>query len=161
MKQLQQWFTGLNSRERMIVSGGGTALLLIALFLFAWEPLVQQKKQLQTSIDAQQELYRWMKVSAAEAKQLQRSAPRGKTNAGTMRSVINRTVKRSLPGATIKRVDASKNKVQVSIDQVAFDDLIRWLASLQQKNGIQVDSFVSERLPQPGRVNARLTLKAG
>ena len=161
MKQLQQWFTGLNPRERLIVSAGGAALFLIVMFLFVWEPLVQEKQQLQTSIAAQQELYRWMQQSAVEAKQLQGSNPRNKVNAGAMRSVINRTVKQSLPGANIKRVDASNKKVQVSIEQVAFDDLVRWLARLQQQNGIQVESLFSERLPQAGRVNARLTLKAG
>jgi len=161
MKQLQQWFTGLNPRERMIVSGGGGALLLLALFLFVWEPLVGQKKQLQTSIAAQQELYNWMQRSADEAKKLQRATPRNKTNSSAMRTVINRTIKRSLPGATIKGVNKLKKKVQVNVDQVAFDDLVRWLAKLQQSNGIIVETLVSERLPQPGRVNVRLTLTTG
>jgi len=161
MNALQQWFAGLNPRERLIVSGGGIALLLILVFLFVWEPLVAEKKQLQTSIKAQQSLYEWLQRSADEARRLQGSVPRNKISAGSMRTVINQTVKRGLPGANIKRVNASKRNVQVSIEQVGFDDLVRWLANLQQNNGIYVESLASERLPQAGRVNVRLTLTTG
>ena len=59
----------------------------------------------------------------------------------------------------LKRVEEERqHTVRVWIEQVAFDQLIVWLDSLQRKYAITTASLVVERLDQPGRVNVRLIL---
>ena len=161
IKNIQKPLNRLNPRERVIVVGGGLALLVIGIYLFVWEPLLEKQVALKASIESQQDLYQWMQKSAAEVRRYKGSGNHKKLNPSAMQSVINRTAKSALPGALIKRIEKNRQQgVQVWVEQVAFDDMMKWLGGLQQKNGIQVASLVSERTGQVGRVNVRLVLKA-
>ena len=162
IESIQKPLNRLNPRERVIVVGGVVSLLIIVVYLFAWEPLLEKQVTLNASIKSQQDAYQWMLKSAAEARQLKGSGKHKTLSSSAMQSVINRTAKSALPGALIKRIEKNRQQgVQVWIEQVAFDDMMKWLGSLQQKNGIQVASLISERTNQIGRVNIRLVLKAG
>ena len=159
---IQKSLNRLNPRERIIVIGGGLVLLVVAVYLLAWQPLLEKQDMLKASIKSQQELHQWMLKSVAEVKLLTGSGQHKLLNPSAMQSVINRTAKTALPGALIKRIEKNRQQgVQVWIEQVAFDDMMKWLGSLQQGKGIRVASIVSDRTDQAGRVNARLVLKAG
>jgi len=162
IKNIQKSLGKLNPRERLIVVGGGLVLFVVGIYLFAWEPLLEKQQALNSSIKSQQGLHDWMLRSAAEVKSLKGSGRHKTLNAGAMQSVINRTAKTALPGAVIKRIEKNRQQgIQVWIEQVAFDDMVKWLGNLQQGKGIRVASMVSERTNQVGRVNVRLVLKAG
>ncbi len=159
---IKQSFNGLNPRERVIVVGGAIALLLIALYLLVWEPLMAKQAALNASIKSQQLIYQQMLKSAEQVKKFKAGGNFKTINASAMQSIINRSAKAALPGAIIKRVEQNRQQaVQVWIDQVAFDDMIKWLGALQQTKGIRVVALFSERTDKAGRVNVRLTLKAG
>jgi len=163
IENFQKSLNKLNPRERVMVVAGTLILLAVVVYLFAWEPLLEKQIALKASIQSKQELHQWMLTSAAEVNSLKGSGRRHDSlNSGAMQSVINRTAKTALPGAVIKRIEKNRQQgVQVWIEQVAFDDMMKWLGSLQQGKGIRVASMVSERINQAGRVNVRLVLKAG
>jgi len=162
IERAHQLYNSLNSRERLMVSGGAIILLIMAIYFLAWEPLLEKQVALKASIKSQQAAYMKMEKSAAEVKQLQGTGRVKNINASAMQSIINRTAKSALPGAIIKRVEQTRQQaVQVWIDQVAFDDMVKWLGGLQQTKGVRIIALVTERTPQVGRVNIRLTLKAG
>jgi len=162
VETVKQFLKGLNPRERLIVIGGAVALLVIGIYLFAWEPLQEKQITLKESIKSQQTAYQQMLKSAAEVKVLKRTGGRQAISSSAMQSIINKTAKSALPGAVIKRVEQNRQQaVQVWIDQVAFNDMVKWLGSLQQTKGVRVVTLFTEATPQAGRVNARLTLKAG
>jgi len=162
MESIQRPLRRLNPRERIIVVGGAVSLLIMVIYLFVWEPLLEKQVALNASIKSQQDVHQWMLKSAAEVRLLKGSGKQKTLSSSAMQSVINRTAKSALPGALIKRIEKNRQQgVQVWIEQVAFDDMMKWLGGLQQKNGIQVASLISERTNQIGRVNIRLVLKAG
>jgi len=157
---MKQWLEKLNPRERLIVFGGGIGLLVIGLYLFAWEPLVEDVSNLKTSVQSQQELYKWMQKSSAEVKSLRGSGVVRRGKGGSILSIVSSTVKPVLKGAKIKGgiAEDSKKRVKLQIEQASFDDVIRWLGRLQQRNGVQVVQFYSEQSEQPGRVDIKLLL---
>ncbi len=160
--KLKKSFYDLNPRERLMVLGGGVALLLIAIYLLVWDPLITKQASLKASIQSQQVIYQQMLKSAEQIKQFKGTSGFKVVNASAMQSIINRSAKSALPGAIIKRVEQNRQQaVQVWIDQVSFDDMIKWLGGLQQTKGVRVVALYSERTEQVGRVNVRLTLKAG
>lgn len=162
LNSIQQLLNGLNPRERLIVIGAGIVLLLLTIYLLAWDPLLVKQASLNTSIKSQQAIYEQMLKSASDVAKLKGSSSDKAVNASAMQSIINRTAKSALPGAIIKRVEQNRQQaVQVWIDQVAFDDMIKWLGNLQQTKGVHVIALFSERTDVVGRVNVRLTLKAG
>lgn len=159
---MKQWLANLNSRERRIVLGGTAALIVMMAYLFAWEPLQNKRVQLEKSVAAQRSTYAWMQQAAQQVKILGGGAPATKVKSGSLLGTINKTAKPVLTGAVLKRVEEDRQQgVRVWIDQVAFDDLIRWLGQLQQQYGIRVASLVTERHQQAGKVNVRLILQGG
>jgi general secretion pathway protein M len=159
---MKQWFAGLNTRERRIVSGAVIVLLIILVHVLVWEPLSNKRAQLQTSLQAQRNTYAWMQQAAREIRQLSRRGAGVKKQSGSLLGMINSTAKPVLLGATLKRVEEDRQQgVRVWIEQVAFDDLVRWLGQIEQQYGIRVSSLVSERHSKAGRVNVRLILQQG
>lgn len=159
---MKQWFAGLHARERRIVSGAVVVLLIILVYVLVWEPLSNKRAQLQTSLQAQRNTYAWMQQAAREIRQLSRQGAGAKKQSGSLLGMINSTAKPVLRGATLKRVEEDRQQgVRVWIEQVAFDDLVRWLGQIEQQYGIRVSSLVSERHNKAGRVNVRLILQQG
>lgn len=159
---MKQWLAGLNERERQIVIAGAALLLLILVYLLMWEPLLNKRAQLHTSVAAQAATYQWMQQAAGEIKQLSHRPGASVTSKGSVLGTINSTAKSLLKGAVVKRVEEDRQQgVRVWIEQAAFDDLVRWLGALRQQHGIHVTSLVTERHTKPGRVNARLILQRG
>jgi general secretion pathway protein M len=52
-----------------------------------------------------------------------------------------------------------EDKVQLRIEQAAFDTLLKWLDGLTGQHGIAIESLNVDRQQQPGLVNARLVLQ--
>lgn len=157
---MKQWFSGLTTRERLIVSGGLIVVLILSVYLLLWEPLSKQRSQLQTSVQAQRNTYAWMQKAALEVKQLSGKGGVVKDHTESLLGTINNTARAKLAGAILKRVEEDRQQgVRVWIEQVAFDDLILWLGQLQQQYGISVSSLVSERHTRTGRVDVRLILQ--
>ncbi len=50
------------------------------------------------------------------------------------------------------------NEVKVWFEDVPFDALVRWMATLETRNGLQIAGAEIERRAVPGLVNARLTV---
>ena len=157
---MKLWFSGLNNRERIIVSGGALTLLTLMLYLVVWEPLNSKRTQLQTSVEAQRNTYTWMQQAALEVRKLSGKGTGAKKQTGSMLGTINNTARSARGGAILKRVEEDRQQgVRVWIEQVALDDLINWLGQIQQQYGIRVSSLVSERHSKAGRVNVRLILQ--
>ena len=51
-----------------------------------------------------------------------------------------------------------ENEVKVWFEDVPFDALLRWMAALETRNGVQIVGAEVERRAGPGLVNARLTV---
>ena len=157
---MKQWLSGLNNRERRIVLAGAAFVLIILLYLMVWEPLVSKRDQLRVSVKAQQSTYEWMQQAAKEIGRISGRGVSVKKHQGSLLGTISNSAKSALKGASLKRVEEDRQQgVRIWIEQVAFDDLIRWLGQIQQQYGIRVSSMVSERHSKAGRVNVRLILQ--
>ena len=157
---MKQWLSSLNTRERQMLMSGVGLLVIILLYLMVWEPLSEQREELKTSVRAQQNTYAWMQQAESEIKKLAGRSRQEKNHEGSMLGTISNSAKLILKGAVLKRVEEDRQQgVRVWIEQVAFDDLVRWLGQIQQQYGIRVSSLVSEKHNKSGRVNVRLILQ--
>ena len=65
-------------------------------------------------------------------------------------------------GAALKRVEPEGSRnVRVWLENASFDQVMKWLGTLNTTYGIRTDSASLERVADAtGRVNARLSLQA-
>ncbi len=158
---LQQWFEGLQSRERLLVMLGSVALVLLVLYLMIWEPMFSRYHKLKSSVAEQQQTLDWMQQSAGQIKALQ-----GSTSAGTAQglggrsllSVVDQSARSGGLGSSIKRIEPDGKKgVKVWFEGAGFDQMIVWLGNLTRRYQIETNMVTIQ--PQgDGRVNARISL---
>jgi general secretion pathway protein M len=161
---MKAWFNTLAANERHMLIGGGSLLLVMFLYFGMWEPLNNKVDALRVSTAEQQSLLAWMRGAAQEVKQLRgKGGQQSKVaSGGSLLSLVDRTAKSGRLGKELKRVQPDgENKVRVWLEAASFDDIVRWLAVLENRHGVSVESSVFQALETPGRVDARLVFESG
>ena len=161
---MKDWFNNLEQRERRMLIAGGIMLVILVLYLSVWEPLVTKTQVLKKTNQYNHELISWMEQSASEARELQAKikagGPSGRSKDQSLLGIIDRTAKTAKLGKSVKRVQPDgKTKARVWLEDVSFNDMIKWLEGLQRSEGIHIETTVIEKRDEPGLVNARLVLE--
>lgn len=160
---MKAWFESLDLRERRLLIGGGVLLLVLLLYVGIWEPLVNKVDSLRTSTAEQQTVLAEMRQMALEVKRLgggKRSAARPASGRSLL-SLVDSTAKSAQLGDALKRVQPDgEHRVQVWLEGVSFDQLVNWLVTLEQRQGIRAVSSVFEAKDEAGRIDARLVFEA-
>lgn len=158
---LQQWFDGLQSRERLLVMLGGAVLVLLILYLMIWDPMFTRYHTLKKTVAEQQETLAWMQKAAGQIKALQGTASTGSAQGlggRSLLSVVDQSARSGGLGSSIKRIEPDGKKgVKVWLEGAGFDQMIVWLGNLTRQYQIETSMVTIE--PQgDGRVNARIAL---
>lgn len=156
---MNEFIARLSERERLLLLLAAGLVLLLLIYALAWRPLDQHLERMDRLISAQQADLDWMQVSAMKIKQLrsQNTANRGRQQG--LLSLVDQTVRRSGLAQALKRVEPEgADKVTVRLEQAGFDAVVGWLETLQQVNGVMVQSISVDRQERDGMINARLTL---
>jgi len=158
---MKQWWLGLQANERRMLVIGALALGLILPYFVIWSPIQDDVAALQKQVQEQRAVKRWMTQAAVEVKQLGGGGGAVRPQDGrSLMAVVDQTAKRSGLGSGLKRLEPEgQTAVKVWLEQVSFDDMLRWLSSLEQKNGLAVATITIDRQDTPGRINARMTLE--
>lgn len=155
---MKAWFLGLAPRERLMVSGAAVVVLLLLVYLLVIEPLQQRRALLERGVVAQRELLTWMRDAVVPL--------RGNTDAPansrgqSLFAVVDRSARATVLAGALQRVQPEgQGSVRVWFDDASFDDLVRWIATLQREHGVSVNALAVQRTDTAGLVNARLTLE--
>ena len=156
---MKAYWLQLKPRERIIIIASGIILGVLFIYLLVLEPQFEKTERLTLSIAKQEKLLTWIKEASSEARQLQRTnnlngvRPVGQSLLG----LIDRTAKAGNLSDSMKRVEPDgSTRVRVWLEQASFDDITRWLETLERQYGLKVNSVVIDKEELPGRVNARL-----
>lgn len=151
-------------RERWIVAIGAGLGVVLLFYTLVWYPLQSNLSELRQSVAALRTDVAWMRQAAQDVKRLSAVAAQdGQTATAREESLlvlVDRTAKAAGLGSAVKRVEPqSNNQLQVRLEQVSFDQMIRWLGNLEQDYGVAIVNAVIDRQAQSGRVDARLVLQ--
>lgn len=157
--QLQQWFMGLERRERFMLESGGIFLFLFVLYTGIINPYIHHKQTLNAQIQQQSELLAWMRPEAMRIESL-RGAQTGNLPGGSLLSVVNNSVAAAgLANALQQAQQAEDGTVRAQFSGADFDSLVRWLDTLHKNYGITVADMSVTRGSGPGLVNVNIKLQ--
>lgn len=164
MKQLdniQNWYLGLQQRERQLVLAASTVIIITLLYLIIWEPihngLEKQKQKHQSHITNLE----WMQTAASEVRVLKSSGAsnRNKNNSQPVSLLVETSAANAGLKPYLSKLESTSDKgARVTIDAAPFNQMLLWLSTLQTQYGITVSSANLDRDEKPGAVNARMTL---
>ena len=149
---LKTWWQGLNLREQRLVMGVGAICLLFLLYSLIWQPLNDNVANGKTRLESRQALLTWVTENTARYKSA-KSVGGVKQSSGSLSSIVNRTAERQQ--LTITRMQPQGEILLVWLDSVPFTQLLLWLESLANNEGLQVQAIDLSQGDNQGEVRVR------
>ena len=159
---MSAWWAGLAPRERVVLAGGAVLLLLVVLWLMIWEPLAQKREQLRADISSLSADLSWMKQVAGQVKR--RAAQQGNTGngaaaGGSVLTLVEVSARAAGLREALERVQPEGQGARLWFNDTSFDGLLRWLAELEQRHGLQISQLAVDAAAAPGVVSARVLVE--
>jgi general secretion pathway protein M len=155
MNKLRAWYGGLQEREQRVVAVGAGVLSILILMFGILMPLQSAVSNSVTRNATKREDLAWMQVNAAEVRS---AGNRVTADTGEAPVVLVDRVGREagLSGA-LRGTQPNGNGVRVQLEAAPFDALVAWLATLDERYGLAIESITLDRAARPGVVNASIT----
>jgi general secretion pathway protein M len=155
MNKLRAWYAGLQAREQRMVAFGGIALALIVLFGGILLPLQSAVSGADSRNATKRADLVWMRANAAEIRasgsQLQVDSSEPPV------VVVDRLGRAAGLTDALRGTQPNGNGVRVQLEGAPFDTVVTWLANLDQRYGLAVESITVDRTVKPGLINASIT----
>lgn len=163
LDNLRNWFESLESRERLMVLVGGTALAITLVYVMIVEPYIEHRRDLTQRLETQRDTLAWMESAKAEIQALEgagRETAAGGEDTRSLFAVVDESAQEAeLSQAVSQLTQGADDSVQVSLNSGRFDHTMRWLELLEMRHGVHVERISFEPADDPGRINASLTLE--
>ncbi len=158
---MKAWFATLSPRDRLIVVGGGS-LLIMVLLVGSWLSFVDDVERMREVVSEQHVVSQWMESAAQEVLILRKgdNQKHVANSGGSLLSLVDQTARRSGLGSAMTRVEPDgSDKVRIRLERVNFDKMMRWLEELQTKHEVSINSITVDQHQDNGLANVRLSLK--
>ena len=157
------WWQSLMDREKALLGGGATILVLAALYLTLLEPMAKQENRLGNQLIAEEAVLTRLQTNAKTAIEIteRKNANPGAVSksTGSLLSIINRTTATHGLTSNIKRISpAGSDQVTIAIESTPFDEMTKWLIALQTQHAVFVKRINVDKEAVQGLVRANLTL---
>jgi general secretion pathway protein M len=153
MNKLRAWYAGLPERERRVIAVGGVTVAVLVLLFGVLMPLQGAVSGLHRRNEIKREDLAWMQANQMVIGSTAPSADRDEAPL----VLVNRTGNDAGLKDALRGTAPTGNGVHVQLVEAPFDDMIQWIARLDEKHGLAIDSITVDRAARPGLVNASIT----
>ncbi len=155
---MNEWYQNLALREKRFVLAGAVTLVIIMVYTLVYEPMMTGLEEQATSLDMRKSALERLAKISREYKALGVSGnKRSVKDKRSILAVIDQTSSAVGIKKSIKRLTPEgENKVRVRVEDVAFDNLLEWLAINSTKHKIRAEIFLVRKTEIKGKGNATL-----
>jgi general secretion pathway protein M len=154
---VKEWLDKLEPRERAVLLFGAVAAIAIVFFAFVWRPLTEGTSTLHSSIESKERVLTYL--YRAEGLLTGDNDDRPAPAARSLVVLIDQTAQASgLGGAVTRTRPDGATRINISFENAPFDNLLAWLISLQQNEGVYVEGASINDTRERGRVSGQLLL---
>jgi general secretion pathway protein M len=154
MNKLRAWYAGLQQREQRVVAIGTVALAVLILVLGILVPLQSAVSNVVKSNETKRADLKWMQANAPEI----RAAGQVPPDTGEAPVVlVDRVAREAGLASALRGTQPNGTGVRVQLEAAPFDTLVTWLATLDERYGLAIETITVDRGAQPGVVNASIT----
>lgn len=156
---LQRWQV-LSPEERTALSVGAAALGGFLLIAGLYLPLQVRLAQLREAVPADAGQLALMQNQARRVGELRARGAGAPGRGGNVLATLEQSANaKGLRGAITRLEPDGGSGARLTLDAVAFNQLVAWLNELQIQNGLRVENAQIEPQTAPGMVSARLVLR--
>ena len=159
---MKAWWQQLAPRERRMLLIGGGALAVIFYVFLVRLPGQAAVEELSEQVTQERELANWMEQTRDQIRAL--SGESGPDEPGgtdqALFSLADESARTQGLEQVLGRVEpAGDDGARVNFEDIAFDDLLRWLIHLRREHGVIADQVTVREGSREGRVNVQLVLE--
>jgi len=149
MKQLKLWWASLQQREQQLVASAAVVLGIAIFYALIWQPLHQARIDQQLAAKGAAEQLQWLQS------QLPKLAESGGAvkQQGSLTDVVSQTARTYQ--VQVSRMQPQNDQLQLSVDDLPFDQLLRWLHDLQFQQGVTLVQLDIAQAEVAGQVRVR------
>jgi general secretion pathway protein M len=155
MNKLLAWYAGLQPREQRVVAVGGMAVAVLFLVLGILMPLQSAVSGAVRRNETKRQDLAWMQVNAPEIRAAGGQLPADTGEAPVV--LVDRVAREAGLASALRGTQPSGTGVRVQLEVAPFDTLVSWLATLDERYGLAIETITVDRTAQPGMVNASIT----
>ncbi len=148
---LKTWYSGLSEREQKLLLVGALLGIVGVFYFTVYAPLTASLVQTKLALESERSDLVWVQEQAARASILRQSAAQT-VFSGSLTQLVNQTTRSA--GIPVSRMQPQGEELQVWIDEVAFNDLVIWLNTLEKRGIVIVQSDLTE-VDEQGYVQVR------
>ena len=153
---LGRWFYGREQNEQKIIVGIALLVVISLLWVSVWKPVSDWRVLAQNRQQNAQQLLDWLKANEQAAKQ---ASATNKASAGGRALIPVVTKAANAHELKLNRLQPESNGViSVILEQQSFNQIIGWVAQLDENNGVSVERASFDSQDAPGYVNAQIRL---
>lgn len=147
-----RWWSGRSVRERLLLGGLLAAATAYLVVVGAAQPMLAARDEAVASI---------ARSDAALARLAALPEPGDRQEDGASDIPVTVVVTRTANelGLTIRRIEPEGAGARLSIENADFNAVVTWIAELEIENGLRVVAVEMDRRPDPGIVNATLSVQ--
>jgi general secretion pathway protein M len=134
---------------------GGVAGAVLVLVLGILMPLQSAVSSAVKRNETKRQDLAWMQVNAPEIRAGGNQLPGDTGEAPVV--LVDRVGREAGLGSALRGTQPNGTGVRVQLEAAPFDTLVSWLATLDERYGLAIESITVDRAARPGVVNASIT----
>jgi general secretion pathway protein M len=155
LNKLRAWYGGLQQREQRVVAIGSVAVAILILVFGILMPLHSAVSNSVAQNATKREDLAWMQMNAAEVRSAGNQVTADTGEAPVV--LVDRVGREAGLAGALRGTQPNGNGVRVQLEAAPFDVLVNWLATLDERYGLAIESITLDRVARPGVVNASIT----
>lgn len=158
MQKFKLWYHSLKPRERLIVVGGGTLAVLVAIYTLGLAPFYRSLDTTAERVARKQGDLAWLQSVTPEIQVLGANAPPPVAASGeSLVVLIDRAARECGLGESLTgQTPNGDSGIRVRLEGAAFDVLVMCLGNLERVHAVHIETAQFDRTAKPGLVNASL-----
>ncbi|WBA17805.1 type II secretion system protein M [Salinivibrio kushneri] len=160
--RIQAQWQSISVREQRLLLVAGGVLLLSVLYWGIVVPIQTQADQARTAVSSERKIYHELQQKRNHIMQLRSQSGHSRQVVASRNQPLNQVIAASAGefNLTITRLQPGEDSVQLGLEPLPFNQLLRWLEQLAQRHGIQVVRLSTEATDTAGVVKVnRLQLE--
>lgn len=160
---MKDWFTSLETRERIFVTVGFVFVVVAIAWVGVWTPLDNKHKATAERVDTWRQSLSALRPLRGQIQASTDAAPANSNPNQSLVVIVDNSLRQRGLYNSLQRSQPTPagNGIRVEFESAAFDDVVLWLGDLHRQYGLQVEagSFSLASGDIPGRVNSTVTLE--
>lgn len=137
-EQIKEWWENLSEREQQLTFVTLLVVFIAMIYFLIWQPVATNLAESQQKLQSSQQTLQWVESNAN--KLVAAGVGNNKTTARkqNLSQLISSTAKRNQ--IVISRIQNRNGSVDIWINQVEFNQFLKWITALQNQYQVQVNS---------------------